>query len=465
MASSRPRISHTKLPPADGTLSSLPAPVSVTILIISDGSVDDYQVLSSLNDYNQAWSQYPWALSVPQFTVGTVDGAVGVVGQFTFVSDYINDLITFTQMMVEWLKTTPKLWIHLGSDWGEVPAVLGDSESTRDLDEYYYWLHHGNVEVVNSETAVSVQMAEDAIAQGNTIEAKMVTHDIHSQFNHYCLDAIATITTTVSPTTANILRQFPYMANRAITAAAANNSNPQFKASSSSSSVMEVVEVLVPVNSLSFTDIIAQSVTQKANASDVASHMLDHGIQLIQVELPSPLSDHFPPSFQQQMLAQHRLPHTIEFDMERFFSILNRDEDNEDNPEVLDTQFASIMDHLAEHHDDLDNDDDWTDTSSAITQDNDNDNDNDVNEEVEELVDTLRRTEFSDFAQYCVNQESQQTPKQEESDYELDVNDTAIQRGLFIDYDLYDEHSPGFVGDKAEVSSDDDIYDDIDPYH
>ena len=172
------------------------------------------------------------------------------------------------------------------------------------------------------------------------------------------------------------------------------------------------------------------------------------------------------------MINQGRLAGPIAFDMDRFWSIISRD-DPDVATETLDTQFALIIDHFADNDLDNDNDDDWTDT--------DEEDSHDDNGSVNELVATLQNTEFSDFTDYVLNQkknteneeiddkdddmeDNKMEEDDDESEYELDANAEGERRGLFIDYDLYDEHPKGFVGDKDDVSSDDDIIEDIDPY-
>lgn len=427
----------------------------MTTLILSD---HPQHTLTSLLQFNQSWNQYPWAVAVPHFEVGTADGAVGVVGQFRFLSDYINDLWVFVQMIIEWLAAdeAQHQWIHMASDWGEVPAVLGDVDSDRGLDEYFYWIHRGHVNTIDPRVqSVTVQLAEDAIAAGNTTTNPIITQRIIQQFNHYCLDSIATITTHVDKQTASLVTSYPYLANQAIAKATNNDHITEFQASS----ITEVVSVLVPINSLCFTDIVARSVSEKLEASDVAANMITQGMALLKLPLPAAESI-TSLSFQEQMINQGRLPGPITFDMDRFWSIISRD-DPDVATETLDTQFALIIDHFAEN--DMENDDDWTDT--------DEEDSNDDNVSVNELVATLQNTEFSDFTDYVISQQQKQDKEDEmeeddaeESAYELDANSEAERRGLFIDYDLYDEHPRGFVGDKDDVSSDDDIIEDIDPY-
>lgn len=440
----------------------------MTTLILSD---HPNHTLTSLLQYNHSWNQYPWAVAVPHFEVGTADGAVGVVGQFRFLSDYINDLWVFVQMIIEWLNhQATSEWIHMASDWGEVPAVLGDVDSDRGLDEYFYWIHRGRVNTLDPRVeSVTVQLAEDAIAAGNTTANLIITERIIHQFNHYCLDSIATITTHVDKQTASILTAYPYLANQAIAASTNNDSITN----ASSSSITEVVSVLIPINSLCFTDIVARSVSEKTEASDVAASMITQGMTLL--KLPSSVSNTeaiAPLSFQEQMINQGRLAGPIAFDMDRFWSIISRD-DPDVATETLDTQFALIIDHFADNDLDNDNDDDWTDT--------DEEDSHDDNGSVNELVATLQNTEFSDFTDYVLNQkknteneeiddkdddmeDNKMEEDDDESEYELDANAEGERRGLFIDYDLYDEHPKGFVGDKDDVSSDDDIIEDIDPY-
>lgn len=433
-----------------------PSEVTVTTLILSD---HPQHTLTSLLQFNQSWDQYPWAVAVPHFEVGTADGAVGVVGQFRFLSDYINDLWVFVQMIIEWLDSddAQHQWIHMASDWGEVPAVLGDVDSDRGLDEYFYWIHRGRVNTVDPGVqSVTVQLAEDAIAAGNTTTNPIITQRIIQQFNHYCLDSIATITTHVDKQTASLVTRYPYLANQAIAKATNNDSKTEFQASS----ITEVLPVVVPINSLCFTDIVARSVSEKLEASDVAANMITQGMASLKLPLPA-VESIASSSFQEQMINQGRLPGTITFDMDRFWSIISRD-DPDVATETLDTQFALIIDHFAEN--DMENDDDdWTDT--------DDEDSNDDNISVNELVATLQNTEFSDFTDYVINQQQKQDKEDEmeeddaeESAYELDANSEGERRGLFIDYDLYDEHPRGFVGDKDDVSSDDDIVEDIDPY-
>ncbi|CAN3373374.1 hypothetical protein DIURU_000303 [Diutina rugosa] len=433
-----------------------PSEVTVTTLILSD---HPQHTLTSLLQFNQSWDQYPWAVAVPHFEVGTADGAVGVVGQFRFLSDYINDLWVFVQMIIEWSDSddAQHQWIHMASDWGEVPAVLGDVDSDRGLDEYFYWIHRGRVNTVDPGVqSVTVQLAEDAIAAGNTTTNPIITQRIIQQFNHYCLDSIATITTHVDKQTASLVTRYPYLANQAIAKATNNDSKTEFQASS----ITEVLPVVVPINSLCFTDIVARSVSEKLEASDVAANMITQGMASLKLPLPA-VESIASSSFQEQMINQGRLPGTITFDMDRFWSIISRD-DPDVATETLDTQFASIIDHFAEN--DMENDDDdWTDT--------DDEDSNDDNISVNELVATLQNTEFSDFTDYVINQQQKQDKEDEmeeddaeESAYESDANSEGERRGLFIDYDSYDEHPRGFVGDKDDVSSDDDIVEDIDPY-
>lgn len=364
------------------------------------------------------FAQFPWMHSPP--TVSGDDAMVAI--ELSYFRLYDRDVLTFTQMVLD--MCTGDVFAHIAGD-GEVVALYADHDSSRDVTDHYYWLHRGLVVLVHAEHTVSLAEACLLLKAGEFTANSELTARLVEQLDHYQLKHITLVSVMVDADTERVLTAHRWLANRAIAECIVGKHQEEPHANATK-------EVTVEVNLVCFAEIMGKAFRHPAQSEEIGGQLVLTGLRHVN-PTTNPTTNTFTTSsdnFQKQMIARHRLANIVPFDRAGFLRMLG---DGKASLPV-DDFFATVLDTV-----EMSDGDDATSESDT-----------------DDLVHALASLEFADFADFAVAQHFSN-----DSDYASDSDaDDAHRLGLYIDYDSYDEHDPGFVGDKDDVlDSDDDMVD------